>query len=191
MPKASVRQLHALTGGHPFYVQHLCHALWERCPEGEAVTGEAIDEGVSVLLRRESYAYTTLWQSLPLNQRRFLRGLATATGPVQPFSADFLQRSGLQSPSTAQRVAEELLTRDMIDRENGVAHRPRPVLPAVDTANCAGVTLCCAQADPIATSSLPCTFGPTGQQPPEKLEGGERKGVIRHHHIRLYPLPAS
>ncbi len=119
MPKASVRKLHALTSGHPFYVQHLCHALWERCPEGEAVTGEAIDEGVSVLLRRESYAYTTLWQSLPLNQRRFLRGLATATGPVQPFSADFLQRSGLQSPSTAQRVAEELLTRDMIDRENG------------------------------------------------------------------------
>ena len=119
IPETSVRQLHELTGGHPFYVQHLCHALWERCPEGESVDAEAIDEAVSVLLRRESYAYTTLWESLTLNQRRFMRGLATAAGHVQPFSADFLQHAGVQSPSTAQRVAEALLTRDLIDRENG------------------------------------------------------------------------
>ena len=119
IPETSVRQLHELTGGHPFYVQHLCHALWERCPEGGSVDADAIDEAVSVLLRRESYAYTTLWESLTLNQRRFMRGLATAAGHVQPFSADFLQHAGVQSPSTAQRVAEALLTRDLIDRENG------------------------------------------------------------------------
>jgi len=119
IPEKSVRQVYDLTGGHPFYVQHLCHVLWERCLEGGSVDAAAIDEAVDVLLRRESYAYTTLWESLTLNQRRFLRGLATASGNVQPFSADFLKRAGLQSPSTAQRVAEVLLTRDLIDRENG------------------------------------------------------------------------
>jgi hypothetical protein len=74
---------------------------------------------VSVLLGRESYAYTTLWESLTLNHRRFLRGLATASGDVQPFSADFLGHAGLQAASTAQRASEAILSRDVIERENG------------------------------------------------------------------------
>ncbi len=68
---------------------------------------------------RERYAYTTLWESLTLNQRRFLRGLATASGTVQPYPADFLRHAGLGAASTAQRASEALLSRDVIDRENG------------------------------------------------------------------------
>jgi AAA+ ATPase superfamily predicted ATPase len=72
-------------GRHPFYVQHLCHVLWERCEEGSAVAEEDVEKAVEVLLGRESYAYAALWESLTSNQRRFLRGLAGETpGAAEP-----------------------------------------------------------------------------------------------------------
>jgi hypothetical protein len=119
IPSSEVAEVCDLTGGHPFYVQHLCHVLWERCEEGEAVSEEALREAIEILLGRESYAYSALWESLTQNQRRFLRGLASESPGVQPFSAEFVGRYELGSPSSAQRAAEALATRDLIDRENG------------------------------------------------------------------------
>lgn len=75
--------------------------------------------GVKLLLDRESYAYTALWESLPLSQRRFLSSLASSPKGVKPFSSEFLQHHRLGSASTAQRAAQGLLQRDLIDRNNG------------------------------------------------------------------------
>jgi len=108
-----------MTEGHPFYTQHLCHALWERCEEGGEVTEDSINEAVDLLLDRERYAYTALWESLAVNQQRFLRGLANEPEGVKVFSSDFLYQYGLRSPSNAQRVVGALLVRDIIDRDNG------------------------------------------------------------------------
>ncbi len=108
-----------LTEGHPFYTQHLCHVLWEQCDAGGEVTQESIKLGVKLLLNRETYAYTALWDSLPLSQRRFLSSLASSPKGVKPFSAEFLQRHRLGPASTAQRAAQGLLQRDLIDRDNG------------------------------------------------------------------------
>lgn len=108
-----------LTQGHPFYTQHLCHALWELCEAGNEVAPELIRRAVKVLLDRESYAYTTLWDSLTLGQRRFLTGLASEEGRVKTFSAAFVQQHGLGTSSNAQRAAEALLARDLIERDNG------------------------------------------------------------------------
>jgi len=116
---ARVRTVCRLTEGHPFYTQHLCHALWELCEPGASVTDALIEQGVNLLLERESYAYTTLWDSLSLNQRRFLQGLAHEPAGAKPFSADFLRTYGLGTASNAQRAAEALLVRDVVDRDNG------------------------------------------------------------------------
>lgn len=107
------------TQGHPFYTQHLCHAVWELCEPRARVTSETISAATQLLLTRENYAYTTLWESLATNQRRFLKGLANEEGKVQPFSADFISKSGLGSASNVQRVVDSLLERDVIDRDNG------------------------------------------------------------------------
>jgi AAA+ ATPase superfamily predicted ATPase len=107
------------TQGHPFYTQHLCHALWELCGPGAAVTKELIQDALRLLLLREHYAYSTLWESLAMNQRKFLKGLASEDTPVKPFAGEFVRRSGLGSPSNAQRAVDSLLDRDVIDRENG------------------------------------------------------------------------
>lgn len=108
-----------LTQGHPFYTQHLCHAIWEATDEGCSVTDEIIAESIQTLLRREDYAYSTLLDSLTGNQRKFLEALAVENKAVKPFSSSFIHRHALKGASQVQRVAKALLERDLIDHESG------------------------------------------------------------------------
>lgn len=114
-----IKKICDLTEGHPFYTQHLCHALWEICEEDDGVTDEMLGQALDILLRREEYAYITLWESLSTNQKRFLRGLSLES-EIKPFGSDFVRRYGLGSPSNVQRAVEALFDRDIIDRENGL-----------------------------------------------------------------------
>ena len=116
---AQIEALCGLTEGHPFYTQHLAHALWEITPAGGAVSQEKLLEAVDVLLRREETAYATLWETLSRNQQRLLRGLAEEDAGAKPFSARFARAHGLGASSSAQRAAEALLERDVLDREGG------------------------------------------------------------------------
>lgn len=78
-----------------------------------------IRAATNVLLDREIYAYTTLWESLTLPQKRFLKGLAAEAAGIKVFSGEFVNRYGLSSASNAQRVVEALLVKDVIDRDDG------------------------------------------------------------------------
>ncbi len=93
--------------------------LWELCEPKAGVTTEMLRAAVKVLLDRESYAYTTLWESLTLSQKRFLKGLATEGAGVKVFAGEFVSRHGLSSASNAQRAVQALLGKDIIDRDNG------------------------------------------------------------------------
>lgn len=105
------------TGGHPFYTQHLCHAVWERSEPRKEVTEGDIRSSVEVVLAREASAYAALWESFTVNQRRFLRGLALERPPVSPYSSAFLERYGLGQASAVQRLSEALIRRDVVDRD--------------------------------------------------------------------------
>jgi AAA+ ATPase superfamily predicted ATPase len=107
------------TQGHPFYTQHLCNALWELCDPNGKVTTDILEAATKLLLERENYAYTTLLESLAINQRKFLKGLAREAARVQPFSSEFIGKYGLGSASNVQRVVDSLLDKDVIDRDNG------------------------------------------------------------------------
>ena len=117
--RAHIQEICARTQGHPFYTQHLCHVLWELCETKSRVTTEMLGQAVKVLLDRESYAYTTLWESLTASQKRFLKGLAAEAPRVKVFAGEFVSRYGLSSPSNAQRAVQALLAKDIIDRDNG------------------------------------------------------------------------
>ena len=93
--------------------------LWELCEPSGSVDEQLIKAAVRLLLDRESYAYSTLWESLAANQRKFLKGLAGETAKVKPFGGEFVRRYGLITPSNAQRAVDALLEKDVIDRDNG------------------------------------------------------------------------
>lgn len=113
-----IRSIYDFTRGHPFYTQYLCHTLWELCEENDSVTEDLITTALQTLLDRENSAYTALWDSFSMNQRRFLRGLASEPHRIRAFEADFIGRYGLGSASSVQRVIEALLERDIIDHDN-------------------------------------------------------------------------
>jgi hypothetical protein len=117
--KQHIHDVCELTHGHPFYTQHLCHVLWELCEPKAEVTEQMIQSAVRVLLERENYAYTTLWESLTIPQKRFLNGLAGESAGVKVFAGEFVRRYGLGSASNVQRAVDGLLERDIIDRDNG------------------------------------------------------------------------
>ena len=114
-----VEALCRLTEGHPFYTQHLAHALWEITSQGETVTETRLQEAVDVLLRREAAAYMTLWETLSRSQHHLLRGLAEEGPGAQPYSSEFVRRHRIGAPSTAQRAVDRLIQRDVLDREGG------------------------------------------------------------------------
>jgi uncharacterized protein len=120
VPDAIIKQLCGFTQGHPFYTQHLCHALWELTDEGATVSEDALSEALNLLLKREAFAFTTLWESLAGNQRILLTAMAETTDGFKPFGADFIKKSGMRTPSNVQRATHSLLNKDLIDRdENG------------------------------------------------------------------------
>lgn len=108
-----------LTQGHPFYTQYLCHLIWELCEPKQYVNESLLNESLVILFARENYAYTLLWESLTINQQRFLKALASEVNSIQPYSADFLKRHSIGSPSSLQRIIQGLIERDIIERENG------------------------------------------------------------------------
>lgn len=112
-----ISKLHALTEGHPFYTQHLCHPLWELCENGQEVSEAMIEQAVTLLLERESYAFENLWDSLTRNARRLLKGVAAEGAGTQVFAAEFIRTYQLGSSSNAQRAVDLLIRKDIIDKE--------------------------------------------------------------------------
>ena len=105
------------TNGHPFYTQHLCHAVWELCEPGDSVDKSMVERAIDLLLEREGYAYTSLWDTFSLNQRRLLIGLAQEHTVDEIFGSSFAKLYHLNSPSSVQRTVDNLLVRDIIDRD--------------------------------------------------------------------------
>jgi hypothetical protein len=114
-----VRDICDITGGHPFYTQHLCNVIWELGEAGKPIEREMISAAIDTLLERESYAYTVLWESMGVNHQRFLTGLANEPRGTQVYSSQFISRHRLRSPASAQRVVKVLLERDVIDHDGG------------------------------------------------------------------------
>lgn len=114
-----IRNICEHTDGHPFYTQHLCHAVWERCEPNHDVEEQTIESAINLLLDRESYAYSALWESLTTTQRRTLLGLASEPPGAQVFGAEFIGTYRLQAASTVQGAIRALFDRDLIDREDG------------------------------------------------------------------------
>jgi hypothetical protein len=114
-----IHKLTELTQGHPFYTQYLCNILWETCQPKAEVDDAMLQQSLKTVLEKEHYTYSILWESLTLNQKRFLRALAMEVDKAKPFSSGFLQRYRLGSASSAQRVIKSLLEKDHVDHDNG------------------------------------------------------------------------
>jgi AAA+ ATPase superfamily predicted ATPase len=104
---------------HPYYIQYLCHILWENAIDREKVTESDFRESMEVLLQRESSTFMATWDLLSAKQKQVLIALAKSDKHDKIFAADFLREFDLGSSSSVQRAIESLLEKDLVDKTNG------------------------------------------------------------------------
>lgn len=116
--KRLIGQIINLSECHPYYVQFLCHIVWDEAIEQGIVESQTINLALEKLLKRESTAYTILWDSLSQKQKKLLMALACEERS-DVYSNEFLNRYNLGSASGIQKALRALIEKDVLDRENG------------------------------------------------------------------------
>jgi len=106
-----------LCESHPYYVQYLCHIIWEKVMDKKKISKEDLLKGIDLLLERESSTYEATWNLLTLKQKQVLMALSKMLPEEKLFSYEFLQKHNLGSASSLQRTVRSLIDKDLIDRE--------------------------------------------------------------------------
>ncbi len=105
---------------HPYYIQYLCHIIWEKAIDKRNVNRDDFWESLELLLTRESSTYEATWDLLTLKQKQVLMALAGVLPGEKLFSSAFLQKHNLGSASTIQRTLRSLIEKDLIDKDGNV-----------------------------------------------------------------------
>ncbi|MFQ5456193.1 MAG: ATP-binding protein [Nitrospirota bacterium] len=105
-----------ITDCHPYYLQHLCHTIWDMTED--RVDDGIIDRALQDTIFRERPAYIALWDSLTLNQRKVIIMIAGLREDEGIYSKDAMMRSGL-TPAIIQRNIKGVVERDIINKVNG------------------------------------------------------------------------
>lgn len=114
--KEMATEIMTICESHPYYVQYLCHIIWEETREQKNISTDDIHRALDLLLDRERATFESAWNLLPLNQKRFLVALAKQSKNNTLFSNEFLKTHQL-SPTTVQRAVKSLIDKDLIDRD--------------------------------------------------------------------------
>lgn len=120
----AVRDLLAITDGHPYATQELAYFLWEQVPAGESVSAERLRSALAAVLRSEHAHFTLLWEDASAVQRILLQALAR--DPGRPFTAAYRNRHNLPASTNVQKALKALEQREVV---GGSAGRYRIVEP--------------------------------------------------------------
>lgn len=116
--QSTVEKVLEVTLSHPYYTQQLCHELWNMCHESGHAKDSDVELALKGLMTNQSYAYTTMWESVRGKQRSLLLAIAKEGGSGI-YSKDFIDRNDLSGPSTVQKAVRYLEEKGLIDRQNG------------------------------------------------------------------------
>lgn len=105
--------------GYPYYVQKLASLAWDATEKmcTKAVAAEAF----RTLLMVEAIDFEGLWSGLTMMQKSVLKAIAHEPASA-PYAREYLERHQL-SVGGVQKSLKFLLSRDLIEREQGGAYR--------------------------------------------------------------------
>jgi len=114
--------------GNPYYLQKLCHILFDS-GEGKEKEEDAVFRAFRSLLESEKGYFEATLDSLTARQRSLLTALAKEP-TTSIYSSEYTQRHSLGSLGGIQQSVEALSKSDLIAKENGVWMVTDPVLKA-------------------------------------------------------------
>ena len=113
-----IEEILNVTDDCPYYVQYLCHELWDISFDTRKIKKDLINMVIKTIVAEESPIYLTIWDELTLHQRRLLQAIALSQGK-NIFSQDFVLRNELVSASSVQTSANLLMDKGVLGRNNG------------------------------------------------------------------------
>jgi len=105
------------TENYPYNVQFLCHELWNNCLDKRWVSVEDISPAMNKIVDGQSAVYVTIWNTLPLHQKRILIAIASSGGE-NVYSMDFIRDNDLRAVSSVQTSINLLMKKEIIDKED-------------------------------------------------------------------------
>jgi len=108
-----------VTENYPYNVQFLCHELWNNCLDNRRVAYEDITPTMNRILDGQSAVYVTIWNTLPLHQKRILIAIASSGGE-NIFSRDFIRDNDLGAASSVQTSINLLMKKEIIEKEGNI-----------------------------------------------------------------------
>lgn len=115
LSESIAHEIVSITECHPYYTQQLCHEIWNLLDPGSDVDTSHVREAIQNVLAAQNYAFTTIWEPLPPNQRALLKGVAI-DGGAKVFSKEFIARHSLGTPSNVQKAARYLVERGLLEK---------------------------------------------------------------------------
>lgn len=116
-----IGELLKITVCHPYYTQQLCHEIFNVCfskKEIYTITVKDIELAKDKCISAQSYAYSTIWDSLTGKQKDLILAL-TLNPEANIYSQEFLSRHELGMPATVQTAVKALEKKGLLDRANG------------------------------------------------------------------------
>ncbi len=122
----AVRELLAITQGHPYATQELSYFLWEQVAEGTTASVPHLRDALAAVLRSEHAHFTLLWEDASSVQRLVLGALAREPG--RPFTAAYRERHNLPAATNVQKALGALEKREVVAGSGGAYRIVEPFL---------------------------------------------------------------
>ncbi len=127
------RRLVELTSGHPYYLQLVCSALFDRCSGEGWVNQHDVDLVVTELARREIAHFRRSWSESDPQEQAVIGALASLRGARGVATAHEVQgllaRSGARvTQAQIEAVLERLSAREIVERLGALSYRFRVAL---------------------------------------------------------------
>lgn len=117
--EAVAQEILGIAEDHPYHTQQLCFHIWESARKGGAVDKPLIASAIDRILSSENASYHNTWGLLGRVRRLALIALANLGEGDAPFSSAFLRRVGLPSADGFRKALESLVTKELVEKENG------------------------------------------------------------------------
>ena len=101
---------------NPYYVQQVCHEIWNQTVEKKKVSGEDIKNAQGRIIENEKSTYIAIIDNLTSVQLKVLKNLSMS--PEHSYSEENLSILGL-SAGGFQKAVKALAAKDLIIRDNG------------------------------------------------------------------------
>jgi len=111
-----VDEIFKVTGDSPYYVQYLCHEIWDSMISTKTVNIGDVQTVLKKVISEAKPIYLTLWDDLTLHQRRLLQAITTGGGK-NIYSRDFIEQNELNTSASVQTSVNSLTKKGILYRE--------------------------------------------------------------------------